>query len=81
MFQVMSRRCDECLYGSNKIVSKERMKEILAEIERNDCHFICHKATIVGRDVCCRGDWDSPHGGGKLGRMAKYFKRFVEVLL
>lgn len=77
-FEVMAERCDQCLYGKNRIVSNARFKAIIASIERKDCHFICHKATIVGRDVCCRGDWDA-RGGGKLGRSAKWLNYFVEV--
>ena len=77
-FEVMAERCDQCLYGPNRIVSKARFNDILADIERKDCHFICHKATIQNRDVCCRGDWDT-RGGGKLGRFAKWLNYFVEV--
>lgn len=74
----MAERCDQCLYGPNRIVSKARFQDILSEIEGRDCHFICHKATIVGRDVCCRGDWDV-RGGGKVARIAKWLKQFVEI--
>lgn len=77
-FQVMAERCDQCLYGPNKIVSNARRKEILTDIERADCHFICHKATIAGQDICCRGDWDV-RGGGKVGRFAKWLNHFVEM--
>ena len=68
-FEVMAKRCDECLYGPDKIVSDERRKQIIREIEAKDCHFICHKATIVGRNICCRGDWDQ-RGAGQMGRIA-----------
>jgi hypothetical protein len=67
-FEVMAERCAQCLYGPDKIVSDRRRKEILREINRKDCHFICHKASIAGRDVCCRGDWDQ-RAGGQLGRI------------
>lgn len=70
MFKVMKERCAECLYGSKKIVSNGRRKSLLNEITRKDCHFICHKATMAGQDVCCRGDWDQ-RGGGQLGRIAE----------
>lgn len=70
-FKVMEERCDQCLYGPNKIVSNKRRSQIIREIERKDCHFICHKATIAGQDICCRGDWDQRRGG-KLGRFAEW---------
>lgn len=68
MFKVLKERCDQCLYGPNKIVSNERRAEIIREITRKDAHFICHKATMVGKEACCRGDWDQ-RGGGQLGRI------------
>jgi|SRR6187455_865335 hypothetical protein len=67
-FEVMAERCNQCLYGPDKIVSNERRAEILREITRKDCHFVCHKASIAKRDVACRGDWDQ-RGCGQLGRI------------
>ncbi len=69
MLLVMSDRCDQCLYGEHAIVSDARRKELLQEITRTDQYFVCHKATIVGRDVACRGDWDQRRCG-QLGRIA-----------
>jgi hypothetical protein len=69
MFKVMRKRCNECLYGKNKIVDNERRAEILREIDRKDNYFVCHKATIAGQEICCRGDFDR-RGGGQLGRIA-----------
>jgi hypothetical protein len=68
-FKVMSKRCDECLYGPNKIVSNERRRELQREMAARDRHFSCHKATIAGVDVCCHGCWTAT-GGGQLGRIA-----------
>lgn len=68
-FKVMKERCAECLYGRDKIVSDARRRQILRDLARKDNHFICHKATIAGLDICCRGDWDA-RGGGQLGRIA-----------
>ncbi|KIL42101.1 hypothetical protein SD70_02655 [Gordoniibacillus kamchatkensis] len=58
MFQVAEKRCNECLFSANKIVSDERKAEVLADCALNDAHFICHKATLKGKDVCCRGFYD-----------------------
>lgn len=68
-FKVMAERCNQCLYGPDKIVSDRRRKEILREINRKDSHFICHKATIEGQSVACRGDWDQ-RACGRIGRIA-----------
>jgi hypothetical protein len=67
-FKVMAERCNECLFGPDKIVSNERRSEILREITQRDSHFICHKATIEGLKVACRGDWDQ-RACGQLGRI------------
>lgn len=68
MFAVMATRCAECLYGPDKIVSNARRADILRGLNRKDCHFICHKASSVGVDACCAGDWEQ-RGGGQLGRI------------
>jgi hypothetical protein len=69
MFKIMNDRCNECLYGPDKIVSNARRSQIIREINRKDSYFICHKATIAGQIVACRGDWDQ-RGCGQLGRIA-----------
>jgi hypothetical protein len=68
-FKVMEQRCDECLFGKDKIVSNARRSEILRSLDREDSYFICHKATIAGTRVACRGDFDQ-RGCGQLGRIA-----------
>lgn len=69
-FEVMEERCDQCLFGPNKIVSDKRRTQILKECAENDLHFICHKATMLGRDVGCRGHYDSTPG--KLARFSDW---------
>jgi hypothetical protein len=59
MFKVTEKRCNECLFSQNKIVSDERRRQVLAECEQNDSHFICHKSSMNGSDVCCRGFYDA----------------------
>lgn len=68
-FKVMDRRCDQCLYGNQKIVSDARRKQLIQDIISRDSHFLCHKGTICEEEICCRGDFDA-HGGGQLGRIA-----------
>ena len=68
-FKIMNERCNECLYGPDKIVSNARRSQIIREITRKDCHFICHKATAVGQDIACHGDWEQ-RGCGQMGRIA-----------
>lgn len=68
-FKVMAERCNQCLYGPDKIVSNTRRAQIIRDLDRRDNHFICHKATLKGKDVACRGDWDQ-RGCGQIGRIA-----------
>lgn len=60
--KVMQKRCAECLFSNARIVSQERMNELLATCKRTGRYFSCHKSTIIGEDYCCRGfyDQDSP---------------------
>jgi hypothetical protein len=54
----MAERCDQCLFSKDKIVSDTRMRQVLAECERKDQHFTCHKATLCDEDACCRAFYD-----------------------
>ena len=58
MFEVKKKCCNQCLYSKNKIVSDTRKKQLLKGVQREDRHFTCHKATIEGKDVCCRGFYE-----------------------
>jgi hypothetical protein len=59
MFKVCVEKCDQCLFSLNKIVSDDRRAEILEECKSKDSHFICHKATLDGQNLCCRGFYDT----------------------
>jgi hypothetical protein len=67
-FAVMAERCNECLFGPNKIVSNKRRADIIRGITRDDSYFICHKATMQGTKAACRSDWDQ-RACGQLGRI------------
>lgn len=58
-FKVCEEKCDQCLFTDNRIVRPGRVKEILKECRQKDSHFTCHKASIAGGDVCCRGFYDT----------------------
>lgn len=74
-FKVMAERCEQCLFGPNKIVSNARRSQILRDIRREDSHFICHKLD----DVACRGDWDQ-NGCGQMGRIASRLRMIEWVV-
>ena len=59
MLKVKKEKCDQCLFGKDKIVSNVRRAEVLNDCRRDDSYFICHKSTIDGGDACCRGFFDT----------------------
>lgn len=69
-FQVYDQLCNECLFGPNKIVSDSRRRDILQKCAKEDRHFICHKATIRGEEICCAAFYDSDPNRTNLMRIA-----------
>lgn len=59
MFKVKEECCNQCLFSKDKIVSNKRRQQILKGCRNEDSHFICHKATIEGKDACCRAFYDT----------------------
>lgn len=57
--QVMEKRCSQCLFSNARIVSEERMQNILEQCARTGKPFECHKATIAKQHVTCRGFYDA----------------------
>ena len=57
--EVKKECCNQCLFSKDKIVSNERRKDILNDCRKSDTHFICHKATIEGKDICCKAFYDN----------------------
>lgn len=58
---VCKKRCNQCLFSKNKIVSNERKKEILQQCKDKEEHFICHKGSLKGKNVMCKGFFDSKY--------------------
>jgi len=81
VFEVMERQCSQCLFSDKKIVSKIRMREILRECEKKGIEFQCHKGTIEGKVICCKGFWDTYKMSNRKLRMAEALKvvRFVGI--
>lgn len=66
--KVKKEKCDQCLYSDNRIVSKKRAAQIMKDTIKNDCNFECHKGTISGDEIICRGSFD--HHPGQMARIA-----------
>lgn len=67
-----SRKCDQCLATRNRIVSGARAAELIRECRAEDVHFQCHKGSIAGLNVHCRGVHDIT-GGDAAYRFARRF--------
>lgn len=76
-FDVMARKCDQCLLTPQRIVSAKRMAEIVRKCRQQDISFICHKASIAGRDIACRGHFDT--GVGQMSRIAERLGMVREI--
>lgn len=58
-FPVYAKRCDQCLFSKDKIVSDARRKDLLEDMAKKGSWFVCHKASIAGESVCCKGFYDT----------------------
>lgn len=57
-FLVCAKRCDQCLFSSNKIVNEQRKDQLLTDCAKTGRYFICHKSKAK-TPVVCRGFFDS----------------------
>ena len=78
-FKVYDKPCDGCLLSSDRIVSARRAKQILVEVRESGGHFICHKATQRGEDVCCSSWFEARGEESNLIRMARRCNMIVRV--
>jgi hypothetical protein len=60
----------------NRIVSASRAGDLIRETKAADAHFICHKASLKGQDVACRGHHDAMPC--RLARMSAHYGLPVE---
>lgn len=58
---VRTERCDHCLLGSDRIVSGDRARDLVATTRASEGgSFICHKSQISDEpEAICRGWWDA----------------------
>ncbi len=60
---VCSKRCDQCLFSSAKIIGDAAKEEVLTDCRERQSHFICHKHSIRDSraNVCCKGFFEEEH--------------------
>lgn len=78
-YEIMKKRCNECLFTDAKIVGDSRKQEILRDCAKRSVHFVCHKATLAGWDVACRGFHEAAPGSTAAGRLAVRLNIVTEV--
>jgi hypothetical protein len=66
-----SRRCAECLVTKKRVVNGSRAAELVKQCRRDDVHFQCHRGTIAGINLHCRGVHEI--APGRAFRFAKAF--------
>lgn len=50
-----SQRCSECIATRNRIVDRKRARALIGACRTQDIHFQCHKGSIAGLNLHCRG--------------------------
>ena len=59
-YDIMARRCGQCLTTSQRIVPGARAAQIVRDCRAGDHKFVCHKAQMAGlENVACRGVHDA----------------------
>ena len=53
MKKIYNKPCKNCLFSKDRIVSQERANEIIKDCTDNGKFFICHKASMNGKDTAC----------------------------
>lgn len=80
-FKVYKEPCKNCLLSPDRIVSPERAKDIIQSCAKSESHFICHKASINGKEICCKNFFDKFGHVSKSIRMANALDlvEFIEM--
>lgn len=73
----MSRQCGGCLFSPSRIVSGQRAAQLIKDCARKDVSFLCHLGTMEGREIACRGHFDT--GVGQMSRIAERLGMVVEI--
>lgn len=70
-FEVYSEQCKNCLLSKDRIVSGQRAREIIQGCITSGSYFICHKASLSGKETACRGFYDAFEDRSQIIQVAK----------
>lgn len=79
--RVAAKRCDQCLFSPNKIVSDKRKAEILRKCRREDGFFICHKSSLRGEACVCAGYAEGEARSEQRSQMLRIAQRLNMIVL
>lgn len=71
MLKVYSDCCKNCLLSKNRIVSSQRANQIIKGCKKDQVYFICHKASMDGKDIVCKSFFDKLGHYSQLIRIAE----------
>lgn len=79
--KVYKEPCKNCLLSKEAIVNPKRKKQIISDCVQSQTHFICHKASIENKDICCKTFFDTLGDYSQLIRIAKRLNciEFIEL--
>lgn len=79
--KICNKACDQCLFTDNKIVPDDRAEEVVQEALSSDSWFECHKGTLQGQSIVCRGFWNKYKKDSLATRLALMLNmyEFVEI--
>lgn len=79
-FKVCRKPCKQCLFSKNRIVTGAVAQDIIDDCLANDGWFECHKGTIRGDNICCRGFWDRYRNDVLPLRLVQMYLEFVQFV-
>ena len=69
--EVYKECCKNCLLSTDAIVSAKRRKDIIKTCIQEQSYFICHKASMNGKDICCKSFYDKLGHKSQMVRIAE----------
>jgi len=71
MMYVYKSCCGNCLLSPDAIVSPARRKDIIQGCVKKQTHFICHKASMDGKEILCKTFFDKLGHHSQMIRIAE----------
>ena len=69
--KVYKQCCNNCLLSEDRIVSAKRAKEIIGQCTKEQTYFICHKASMEGKEIVCQKFYETMGYKSQMVRIAQ----------